>query len=109
MACSVSSDARNNRHFDLGGIDFEAEAESLSGPFKVRGALGEGDSRAPFHFSTGPIENGALNLKLVVNAGASRPGADLTGDLGCGRANSASRARQNSRAAAPAAGAPPAS
>ncbi len=75
-------DARNNRHFDLGGIDFEAEAESLSGPFKVRGALGEGDSRAPFHFATGPIENGALNLKLVVNSGPSRPGVDLDGRLG---------------------------
>ena len=74
-------DARSNRRLDLEGIDFEGEAESLFGPFKGRGALGEGDAHTPFHFATGPVEKGELNLKLVTEARGSHVGVDIDGLL----------------------------
>ncbi|MGO9674786.1 MAG: AsmA family protein [Methylocella sp.] len=72
-------DAKNNRRLDLEGIDFEAAAESLFGPFKGGGALGRADSRTPFRFATGPMEKGELNLKLFIEAALSHPGVDLDG------------------------------
>jgi uncharacterized protein involved in outer membrane biogenesis len=79
------ADPKNNRSFDLAGIDFEAEAQSLFGPFKARGAAGGAaggaDARTRFRFATGPLANGELNLKLVADAGPAHPGVDLDGRL----------------------------
>ena len=75
------SDPKNNRSFDLAGIDFAAEAQSLFGPFKAKGAAGGADARTRFHFATGPLEKGELSLNLVADAGQSHPSVDLDGRL----------------------------
>ncbi len=64
---------------DLAGLDLDAEAASLSGPFKGSGSFLRGGERAPFRFNTGVVENERLRLKLIVDEAVGLPRADLEG------------------------------
>ena len=50
--------------FNIAGIDLDAEADSLRGPFKGAGAAnGPGGGRVSFHFASGILRDGALPAK----------------------------------------------
>ena len=74
-------DDRNKRSLDLDGIDIDAEAASLSGPFKGKGAFGAAHMRTTFRFATGPMEKGELNLKFLADGGNAQPRVELDGRL----------------------------
>ncbi|MGA2044074.1 MAG: AsmA family protein [Roseiarcus sp.] len=65
---------------DIGGIDLDAEAASLLGPFRGAGAAaGPGGAKIAFSFSSGPIEGGGLRLKSVISAGPGLPRGEFDG------------------------------
>ena len=77
----------------LGGIDFEAEAGSLLGPFKVAGAApGPADARIAFSLASGAVEGSRLRVKAVLGAGAGLPSAELDGALSFAEASSSAGA-----------------
>ena len=68
------------------GINFESQAQSLSGPFLARGEIaakaGEGpQALARFSLSTGIIEKGQIRLKLSTDVVAQGFKADIDGAL----------------------------
>ena len=69
----------------LAGIDLDAEATSLLGPFKANGRFG-GSGGHKFRLSTGALEGDRLRLKLALDGSGTRPSADLDGVLVLGRA-----------------------
>jgi uncharacterized protein involved in outer membrane biogenesis len=67
---------------DVAGIDLDAEAGSLLGPFKGSGAVpGPGGGKISFTFASGVVEGANLRFKAIVNAGATLPGAEFEGAL----------------------------
>ena len=64
------------------GIDLDAEAGSLLGPFKGSGAAaGPGGQKLAFHFATGAIEGANLRLKAAIDAGSGLPRSEFDGAL----------------------------
>lgn len=67
---------------DVAGIDLEAEAISLLGPFKGAGkAPGPGGVKLAFNFSTGVVEGAELRFKATVDAGTALPHSEFDGAL----------------------------
>ncbi|MBK9081695.1 MAG: AsmA family protein [Rhizobiales bacterium] len=64
----------------IAGVDFTGSADALLGPYKGQGRIG-GDSPVAFRFSTGPVENGRLRLKLIVDESAVSPRAEFEGAI----------------------------
>ncbi|WP_041367534.1 AsmA family protein [Methylocella silvestris] len=73
-------DPTRNRRFELGGLDLEAEAGSLYGPFKGHGSAPLPDGRFSFQFLTGAAEAGEMKLKLSAEA-PSRGALSFEGGL----------------------------
>jgi uncharacterized protein involved in outer membrane biogenesis len=72
------------------GLELDAEAGSLMGPFKGSGsATALAGKKASFHFASGIIEEDALRFKAVIDAGAGLPRTEFDGALEF--ANGASR------------------
>lgn len=65
----------------LAGLDLDARAESLAGPFKGEGALRAAAGARAFQFTTGAIEDGTLRAKFALDAGPEAPQLDLEGTL----------------------------
>ena len=65
----------DGRHATVTGIDLDASATSLRGPFKAAGRIGT----LPFHLGTGALDAGGLRLKLALDGDGTRPGLDLDG------------------------------
>ena len=65
----------DGRRATVMGIDLDAEATSLRGPFKAVGRVGA----LPFHLGTGALDGGRLRVKLGVDAAGARPSLDLDG------------------------------
>jgi hypothetical protein len=57
---------------DVDGINIDATADSLRGPYKGS-VVATGGVQASFRFAAGPFEKAALPLKLEVDATAGRP------------------------------------
>ncbi|WP_036257813.1 AsmA family protein [Methylocapsa aurea] len=74
-------DPARRRSLVLEEIALDAEAASVSGPFKGSGALKIAGERNAFRFSANASEESRLKLKLIVDASARRPRADLDGVL----------------------------
>jgi uncharacterized protein involved in outer membrane biogenesis len=67
---------------EFGGIDLEAQADTLSGPFKGSGsAPGLNGARLAFSFATGQFEGTSLRLKTVVDPGGGWPHSEFDGAL----------------------------
>ncbi|WPP05616.1 AsmA family protein [Methylocella tundrae] len=75
------NDPAKNRSLTMKGLDFEAEADSLYGPFKAHGALDIEGERTPFRFTTGAAQKGEMKLKLFADARGSHPSVSLDGQL----------------------------
>ncbi|WP_146030289.1 AsmA family protein [Methylocella silvestris] len=73
-------DPTRNRRFELAGLDLEAEAGSLYGPFKGHGSAPLADGRFSFQFLTGAAEAGEMKLKLSAEA-RSRGALSFDGSL----------------------------
>ena len=72
-------DPANGRSLVLGGLTLNAQASSLTGPFKGDGSAALADERVAFRFSTGALEADRLRLKLIVDATTRTPRADVEG------------------------------
>ena len=65
----------------VSGIDLQAEATSLNGPFRGAGSVAREGERLGFRFSTGARDGDRLRLKFVSDEGAGLPRLDLDGAL----------------------------
>ncbi len=63
----------------IGGIDLDAEAESLLGPFKGTGTLTRPAGAVTFRFATGAREGNQIRLKFVSDEAVGLPRMDLDG------------------------------
>ena len=73
----------------LGGINVDAEADSLLGPFRGSGeASGPGGARARFHFATGAVEGRQLRLKSTIEPDRGFARAEFDGVLALADATS---------------------
>jgi uncharacterized protein involved in outer membrane biogenesis len=64
------------------GIDLDAEADSLLGPFKGSGkALGPRGMKLAFNFATGAVEDNDLRLKAAVDTGGGVSRSEFDGAL----------------------------
>ena len=63
----------------IGGIDLDAEAESLEGPFKGTGTLARPAGAVPFRFATSAREGNQIRLKLVSDEAVGLARMDLDG------------------------------
>ena len=79
-AVTINDPARN-RSFILDKFDLDAEAASLSGPFKGEGSFEDRGKRIGLHFSTGKREGRELRLKLITTQTDTLLRADLDGTL----------------------------
>ena len=75
------------RVLTLNGLDLQAEAASLDGPFKGTGQIAgdaplvAGAAPLAFRFSTSTLEQGKLRFKVAVDESAGWPRAELDGTL----------------------------
>ena len=65
----------------VSGIDLQAEATSLNGPFRGAGSFAREGERLGFRFSTGARDGDRFRLKFVSDEGADLPRLDLDGAL----------------------------
>ena len=65
----------------IAGIDLQAEAASLNGPFRGAGSVARDGERLGFRFSTGAREGERLRLKFVSDEAAGLPRMDVDGAL----------------------------
>ena len=66
---------------DLNDLNLDAEATSLSGPFRGSGSMRAGGEMVGFRFSTGAVEGDRLRLKFVSDQAGVLPRSDLDGAL----------------------------
>jgi uncharacterized protein involved in outer membrane biogenesis len=75
-------DPSRRRSFSVAGLDLDAEAGSLIGPFKATGHFTQsGDVAVGFRFSTNAQQAGRLSVKASVDASAHAPAAEFDGAL----------------------------
>jgi uncharacterized protein involved in outer membrane biogenesis len=87
------SDADGTAETDLGGIELEAEAESLLGPFRGSGsAPGPGRMKLAFNFATGAVDGASLRFKAAVSAGSGASRSEYDGAIALAGATSMSGA-----------------
>ncbi len=68
---------------ELGNLNGEFQAGTLSGPYRFRGAFGRGDDRRELRFSTGRLTDAkSLKLKASIHSTDARPLLVLDGQLG---------------------------
>ena len=79
------ADPQTGRSVALTGVDFDAQADSVRGPFKGEGALSVAGVRTAVRASTGAYEAGKLRLKLIIGQSAGLPRVDLDGTLAIAR------------------------
>ena len=77
----VLLDAAAGASLTFEGVDLQAEANSLSGPFRGGGTFARGEGRTGFRFTTGVREGDRLRLKLIVDEASGLPKLDLDGAL----------------------------
>ena len=75
------SDPAQGRSYGLRGLDLDAEAGSLTGPYKGEGRVTLADEPAAFRFSTGAPAEAGLRLKLIIGETKAIPRAELDGNL----------------------------
>lgn len=65
---------------DVAGLDIDATAASLVGPYRGSGRVGaSGAARAEFRFATGALANAALPVKLEIDEAAGLPSGVFDG------------------------------
>ena len=74
-------DPSHQRSFSVAGLDLDAEAGSLIGPFKGAGRFVQNGGGVGFRFSTTTQEGGRLALKASIDASANSPAAEFEGAL----------------------------
>jgi uncharacterized protein involved in outer membrane biogenesis len=74
-------DPSHQHGFSVAGLDLDAEAGSLVGPFKGAGRFTQNGSSIGFRFSTTAWEDHRLTLKASVDASANAPAAEFEGAL----------------------------
>lgn len=72
-------DPLTGRAYDVAGLDLEASAPSLLGPFKGEGRFGRGDAATAFRFSTAAYENDRLRFKSVIDESKALPRIEIDG------------------------------
>jgi AsmA family len=77
----VIADPAAGRNYALAGLDLEAQAPSLEGPFKGEGRIGSGAKKTALRFSTATLENDRLRFKFILDEAASHPRTELDGSL----------------------------
>ena len=80
------TDPRTARTLTFAGVDLDAQADSLRGPFKGEGAFTLAGARTPFRVSTGALDAGKMRIKLIVGQSAGVPRIDAEGTLAFGGA-----------------------
>jgi hypothetical protein len=75
------ADPATGRNYALEGLDLEAEAPSLEGPFKGEGRVGRGAQTSAFRFSTATRENDRLRFKFILDETGAHPRVELDGNL----------------------------
>ncbi|HEX4764794.1 MAG TPA: AsmA family protein [Lichenihabitans sp.] len=82
-------DTPDHGRLTLTGLDLDAQATSLLGPFTATGSFGPEADRHPFRLATGTFESGRLRLKLGLDGAGGRPAVDVDGTLDTGQAQGA--------------------
>ena len=65
----------------LAGLDVDADASSLRGPFRGSGSYAAREGRGNFRFGAGVAEDDRLRVKVTVEPGPGAPQIDLDGSL----------------------------
>jgi hypothetical protein len=76
------ADPASGRTFAVDHLDFDAEVDSLSGPFRGNGAAGSPDARTKFRFASSTGRFGRTRAKLVVEETLAHAGLELDGTVG---------------------------
>ncbi len=94
----------------IAGLDADADAASLRGPFRGSGSFSTADGRSSFRVGAGVAEEDRIRIKLTTDANASTPQIDLDGAVIADRSEAVTRLRFEGGAAvvgnAPAGGFP---
>ncbi len=98
---SVALDFADGRHLALSGLDAEAEATSLRGPFKATGRFGPAAAPIPFHLATGTFDGRRMVLKVRLDGSALQPTVDLDGTLTSGPPPTPAKAKPGTRFTGP--------
>ncbi|MBX9757129.1 MAG: AsmA family protein [Beijerinckiaceae bacterium] len=83
----------------LAGLEVDADAASLQGPFRGSGAYQGLDGRGTFRFGAGVAEGDRLRVKFTLEPGGGAPQADLDGALIAEQSGAATRLRFEGSAA----------
>lgn len=76
------NDPSHHHIFSVAGLDLDAKAGSLVGPFEGSGQfVPGGGGRVGFHFSTTVLHGSHLDLKAAIDATANAPAANFDGAL----------------------------
>ncbi|HEY5226479.1 MAG TPA: AsmA family protein [Methylovirgula sp.] len=75
------NDPATGRTYAANGISLDAEAASLTGPFKAEGRFAFDGQPTDFHFGTGDRDGDHLPFKLIVDENAQHPRADIEANL----------------------------
>ena len=75
------ADPESGRTLALDHFDLQAEADSLAGPFRAHGTVGEGPTRTGFRFNSAAPQNGRTRTRLVVEETPAHASLDLDGLL----------------------------
>ena len=92
------ADPLSGRTFALDNLNLDADAASLSGPFKVAGTEGPTGHPTSFRLSTAAARDGRAHVRLVVAGNAEHAALDLDGTLAlsaAGRAQQSQSLRQS--------------
>ena len=84
------ADPLSGRTFALDNLDFEADAASLAGPFKLAGTEGPDARPTSFRLATQAARDGRAHVRLIVAGNADHAALDLDGTVAlssAGRAN----------------------
>ena len=84
---------------NLMGLDVDADASSLHGPFRGSGSYAAREGRGSFRFGAGVAEDDRLRVKFTLEPGPGAPQADLDGNLIAERAGATTRLRFEGSAA----------
>jgi len=74
-------DEAQGRPIVLDKLGLDAQAEALTGPFKGDGRASIAGEMTAFHLSTGPLDNGAMRLKFILDKSTTHPRGEIDGAL----------------------------
>jgi hypothetical protein len=77
----------------IAGLDADADAASLHGPFRGSGSFSTPDGRSGFRFGAGVAEEDRIRIKLTTEPGSGAPQIDLDGAVISDRAGAVTRLR----------------